>query len=181
MSLLRSPSRLCLSPKTFDWNNPLANKIQIPVSALTKAGYTVQIPYQTVWGDLDVNKHVNSVVYFRYMENVRIFWMERVGMRVNGRGIGPIMGSIDCKFYKPLSFPDELALGCKCSMLDPKTGKLTLTHAIYSQEHDAIVAIGSGHCVTYDYEKWARVMEMPEEWVKNIVELDGEKIVKTHN
>lgn len=101
-------------------------------------------------------------------------------MSANGSGVGPIMASLGMTFRKPLNFPDEIALGCKCSSVDLDSGKFVLTHAVYSQEHDAIVAVGDGVCVPYDFDTWKRVRTFPEEWLKKIVELDGEKVLEHH-
>ena len=31
------------------------------------------------WGDMDAYGHVNNTVYFRYMEQVRVEWLEQMG------------------------------------------------------------------------------------------------------
>lgn len=31
------------------------------------------------WGDMDAMNHVNNTVYFRYMEQARIEWLESLG------------------------------------------------------------------------------------------------------
>ena len=98
-------------------------------------------------------------------------------MSANGHGVGPIMASLNMNFKKPLNFPDEIALGCKCSQLDLESGKFILTHAVYSQEYDSIVATGDGVIVCYDYDSWKRVRRVPDEWLKKVVELDGEGIL----
>jgi acyl-CoA thioester hydrolase len=34
-----------------------------------------------VWGEMDSYAHVNNVVYFRYFENARIAYLDRVGVQ----------------------------------------------------------------------------------------------------
>ncbi len=58
------------------------------------------------WGDMDAMMHVNNTVYFRYMEQARIGWYEKL--------CGPLSGALDegfvianasCNFSKTLTYP----------------------------------------------------------------------------
>jgi acyl-CoA thioester hydrolase len=42
-----------------------------------KLVYSNQMPIR--WGDQDAMGHVNNTVYFRYMEQTRIEWLESFG------------------------------------------------------------------------------------------------------
>ena len=43
------------------------------------------------WGDMDAMGHVNNTVYFRYLETIRIEWMQSIGCQPDPRGEGPVM------------------------------------------------------------------------------------------
>ena len=35
------------------------------------------------WGDMDAVGHLNNTYYFRYLEQVRINWLDRMGLSIN--------------------------------------------------------------------------------------------------
>lgn len=57
------------------------------------------------WGDMDAYEHVNNTVYFRYMEQARVEWLEHVGYRCNARQEAPVIINASCTFLMPLSYP----------------------------------------------------------------------------
>ena len=57
-------------------------KIEIP--EVKKLLYEMRFPVR--WGDMDAMGHVNNTVYFRYLENARIAWMEAIGCHPDPRG-----------------------------------------------------------------------------------------------
>ncbi len=68
--------------------------------------HTMIIPIR--WGDLDAMGHVNSTVYFRYFESVRIDWMHGLGGAPNPDGEGPVIVNAFCTFAKQLEFPGHV-------------------------------------------------------------------------
>ena len=65
---------------------------------------TTTIPIR--WGDMDAQGHVNNTVYFRYMEQARIEWLERVAELTGaGRGPGSVIVNASCTFIEPLEYP----------------------------------------------------------------------------
>jgi acyl-CoA thioester hydrolase len=66
--------------------------------------HTTSIPIR--WGDMDAQGHVNNTVYFRYMEQARIEWLERVAERVGkGAGLGSVIVNASCTFIEPMEHP----------------------------------------------------------------------------
>ena len=57
------------------------------------------------WGDMDAMGHVNNTVYFRYMEQARIAWLEAVGARDADRAAGPLLVDTRCAFRRELRYP----------------------------------------------------------------------------
>ena len=51
-------------------------------------------------GEMDSFQHLNNAVYFRYFENARIAYLERIGwwQQVGPTGIGPILASVQARF-----------------------------------------------------------------------------------
>ena len=58
------------------------------------------------WGDMDAMMHVNNTVYFRYMEQARISWIESWGVGTTALAAeGPVIASASCQFRRPLRYP----------------------------------------------------------------------------
>ena len=58
------------------------------------------------WGDMDAMNHVNNTVYFRYMEQARIEWLESLGYGTGqhtdeGRVIVPLFypGNVEVRMF----------------------------------------------------------------------------------
>ena len=66
-------------------------------------GHVARIPIR--WGDMDAMGHVNNTVYFRYMEQTRIDWFERLLPRGARDGHGIVIVSTACHFRRALTFP----------------------------------------------------------------------------
>ncbi len=60
------------------------------------------------WGDMDAYGHINNTVYFRYMEQARVEWIEALGVVVRPGGEGPVIINASCTFLAPLTYPGEL-------------------------------------------------------------------------
>jgi acyl-CoA thioester hydrolase len=66
--------------------------------------HRVSVPIR--WGDMDAQGHVNNTVYFQYMEQARIEWLESVLERVGDvNGLGSVIVNASCTFLLPLCYP----------------------------------------------------------------------------
>jgi len=50
-----------------------------PMKQLMKE-YPVIIAQDIIWGDMDAFDHINNTVYFRYFENARIEYFNKIGV-----------------------------------------------------------------------------------------------------
>jgi acyl-CoA thioester hydrolase len=58
------------------------------------------------WGDMDAMGHVNNTGYFRYMEQARIGWFEKLvpeGGAWKSHGI--VIVNASCTFKRPINYP----------------------------------------------------------------------------
>jgi acyl-CoA thioester hydrolase len=61
------------------------------------------------WGDMDALGHVNNTVYFRFMEQARIEWLERlVPVNPAGAPLPIVIVNASCTFLVPLVYPGEV-------------------------------------------------------------------------
>lgn len=68
-----------------------------------KLVHTTRIPIR--WGDMDAYGHVNNTVYFRYMEQARVEWIEAMRFPVRPGGCGQVIINASCTFLIPMNYP----------------------------------------------------------------------------
>ncbi|MGF1583504.1 MAG: acyl-CoA thioesterase [Gemmataceae bacterium] len=117
------------------------------------AGYPVVITQVVAWGEMDAFQHVNNIVYFRYFENARIEYLNRIGWEkcLKDFRIGPIVSSVSARFKRPVTFPDTLSVGAKLKNLGDD--RFVLEHIVVSHEQKTITTTGEGMIVTYNYDE----------------------------
>lgn len=115
------------------------------------AGFPVVIDVPVAWGDMDAFAHVNNTVYFRWFESARIAYFDRIGFRGNDPDdrIGPILASTQCRFRRPLVYPDRVRVGARVS--DVRDDRFTMEYRVVSGRDGAVAAEGSGVVVSFDY------------------------------
>lgn len=109
----------------------------------------VSIP--VAWGEMDALNHVNNVAYFRYLETARVEFIRSLGVGVSDRakGVGFILQHAECRFRRPVVFPDTLTIAT--TVLNIEADRFTLEHTLTSTAQSQVVAIGKSTIVTYDY------------------------------
>ena len=66
--------------------------------------HTTHVPVR--WGDMDAYAHVNNTVYFRFCEQARVEWIERLGFPVATTArLGPVIVNAACTFLRPITYP----------------------------------------------------------------------------
>ena len=111
------------------------------------------------WGDMDAFQHVNNTIYFRYFESVRIAYLEKIDF-MSHTEVGPILASIQCKFYAPVTYPDILSTGVKITEINED--RFTMSYRIISHSIQRMVAEGQGVIVSYDYANGKKTALPPE-------------------
>jgi acyl-CoA thioester hydrolase len=128
----------------------------------------IQVP--TAWGEMDSYGHVNNIVFFRHFESVRIALLDHIGFRdpgLNG-GVGPILHSTQCRFRRPLTYPDSLQVGARVT--DVAADRFTMEYRIFSLRLRESAADGSGVIVAYDYTRMEKAA-LPQRVQQRITEL----------
>jgi acyl-CoA thioester hydrolase len=134
-------------------------------------GFSVIVDWQVAWSDMDALRHVNNVTYFRYFENVRIAYFERIKLWeiMEKTGIGPIISSTQCRFRIPLTYPDVVSIGSCVS--DISQDGFTMKLCVASHRLSKIAAEGEALLVSFDYRNNRRV-PMPTQLKQNILDLE---------
>ena len=68
--------------------------------------HVTQIPIR--WGDMDAYGHVNNTVYFRFMEQARVEWIEALQVPVRPGAAGPVIVNASCTVLSPMNYPGRV-------------------------------------------------------------------------
>jgi len=126
-----------------------------------KKEYPVVLGQDVIWGDMDAFGHINNTVYFRYFEDARIAYFDKIGVHEQKEqfDLGPILAKTLCNFRMPLDYPDRIHIATRSSILSPKKFNISIT------------ADGEGLIVYYDYAN-GKSCEIPEAIVAAIKVLE---------
>lgn len=133
---------------------------------------SLEIP--VAWGEQDLFGHLNNVVYFRHMENVRMYLLERIGALRSHKekGQGVILAATECRFLQPVEWPMTLTI---------RTGVTAVGNTSFTMTYETVdtagnkVAEGTSVQVMYDYAKGEK-MPVPEDIRQRIADLRTEHI-----
>jgi len=58
------------------------------------------------WGDMDAMGHVNNTVYFRFMEQARISWFDRLVPEADAwHATGIVIANASCNYRRAMTYP----------------------------------------------------------------------------
>jgi acyl-CoA thioester hydrolase len=133
-------------------------------------GFHVVISAPVAWGEMDAFAHVNNAVYFRWFESARIAYLDRIGFRGDAHdGTGPILASTQCRFRRPLAYPDTVHVGARSVELGDD--RFTMEYRLVSEALAEVAAEGGGVVVAYDYRS-GRKVALPADVHAAILALD---------
>lgn len=116
--------------------------------------WPVSITIPVAWGEMDALGHVNNAVYLRYMESARIAYFERLGIKVEGIGEGPIIASLTVHYRKAVVYPDTLTVAVSVTRL----GTTSFVNGYRMTNHRGeVVCEGESIGVWFDYKAGGKV------------------------
>jgi acyl-CoA thioester hydrolase len=134
--------------------------------------FPVVIEVPVAWGEMDAMQHVNNIVYFRYVESVRMAYFERIGLLElqQQTGVGPILAWTSCRFRRPLTYPDTVSVATRVTKVDDD--RFTMQTMIYSRALADVAAESEGIVVAFDYRAQKKTL-LPEAIRRRIHELES--------
>lgn len=108
-----------------------------------KLVHTSLIPIR--WGDMDAYGHVNNTIYFRYMEQCRVEYVELLGFKVMPAGSGPVIINASGTFLLPLGYPGIVEVRMFCG--PPGRSSVPTYYEIRRQGDDTLYASGAAKMV----------------------------------
>jgi acyl-CoA thioester hydrolase len=116
-----------------------------------KLVHVMRIPIR--WGDMDAMGHVNNTVYFRYIEQARISWLDAIGCAADPTGEGPVIVNAHCSFLKQLKYPGDIEVSTLVG--PPGRSSFEMTHEIRMIGEDgapgAVHAEGGAKIVWFNF------------------------------
>jgi len=126
-----------------------------------KEKYPLVLSQDLIWSDMDAYQHINNAVYFRYFEDARIAFFEKINVigHMEKTQVGPILASTRCDFRAPLTYPDKIQIATVAEGIATKYFKMK--YIVYSERLNKVAAEGEGLVVYYDYQR-GKSCEIPE-------------------
>lgn len=121
------------------------------------------------WGDMDAYGHVNNTVYFRYMEQVRVDYLERNGYAIGPTGLSPVIINSSCTFLIPLSHPGLVEV--KMFLGAPGRSSIPSRYEMRLQGDDALYATGAAKIVWIDMAS-GRSVAIPDDLRARLAAID---------
>lgn len=136
------------------------------------AGFPIVVTTMVGWGDMDANSHVNNVMYHRYIEHARLKYFHDLGFLKlqHETGIGPILSWADCRFRRPLTYPDTVSIGARID--DIQSDRFLMHSVVVSHAQRAVAAEGQQRVVVFDYHNHQKA-PLPDVIRQRIAELEG--------
>jgi acyl-CoA thioester hydrolase len=108
---------------------------------------------------MDAQGHVNNTVYFRYMEQARVEWLESLRTHAGDiNGLGSVIVNASCTFLLPLSYPGNVDVRM---YIDPP-GRSSIDSHYELWMSDRKYAEGSARIVWID-QRTQRSAPLPEQ------------------
>lgn len=117
---------------------------------LDLTNFPVQVKIPIAWGEMDAYGHINNIYFLRYFESARMQYFQEIGLTdlKSETGIGAILAQTNCKYLKPLTYPDQITVGAKVKSMGKSS--FVMEYIIVSEKM-GVSATGEGVIVIYDY------------------------------
>lgn len=122
------------------------------------AVFEMEIPIR--WADMDAQRHVNNVMYFRYMEQARISWIDAMDVRSHGAEQGPVVINAFCSFLQQMRFPGTILARLSVAQFG-RSSVMTFVDMSLTDEPEIICATGGAKLVWINYDQ-AKSVPLPE-------------------
>lgn len=130
--------------------------------------YPVIHEQAVAWGDMDAFGHVNNVMYYRYIESARIYYMQ--SLDIFSKDIYTVVASNQCKYLRPVFYPDTLKIAVRIEELR-KSG-FRMVYQLWSVQQNQLVATAEAVIVVVDKHDLKKTL-IPE-YIKNkIIEIEN--------
>ncbi|MBL8470309.1 MAG: acyl-CoA thioesterase [Rhodocyclaceae bacterium] len=111
------------------------------------------------WGDMDAVGHVNNTIYFRYMEQARVEWLEELRLKAGPKAPFAVVVNASCTFLIPFAHPGTVEVRFFADK--PGRSSLQTYYELRLVDDERIYAEGSAKMVFTDSES-GKSMVIPD-------------------
>ena len=116
---------------------------------------------------MDVNRHVNNVEYFRFLEQARIEWFHSLIERRGDDSHSIVVASASCNFLRPMTYPGTIEV-C-VAVTPPGRSSFNLYYDIHP-EQDRTIKYADAHTrAVWIDKRTGRSAPLPEYMRKRLV------------
>ncbi|HEY8856555.1 MAG TPA: thioesterase family protein [Rugosibacter sp.] len=109
-----------------------------------KLVYRLEMPLR--WGDQDAMNHINNTLYFRYMEQARVEWLDSVCPEERReKNQGAVLVNASCTFLIPLTYPGKVS--CDIFVAQPGRSSLQTFYELRRVDDHRLYAEGAAKLV----------------------------------
>ena len=137
-------------------------RFELPVEK--KLTYEMVIPIR--WGDMDAMGHVNNTLYFRYLEIIRIEWLNGVGGAPNPEGEGPVIANAFCNFIKQLEYPGDIL--ARHYVANPGRSSFDTFITLERTDQPGVIYASGGATTVWVNFKQQKSVPLPE-WLRALI------------
>jgi len=120
---------------------------------------------------MDSLNHVNNVVYFRWMESSRVWYLGKIGIAsLSEAPVSVILAETKCVYKHPLTYPDKVSIQTRTIQLG--NSSWILETQMTSAKEGLLSAVGTSVVVFYDYTNKKKVT-IPADIKQSIITLEN--------
>ena len=125
--------------------------------------FYLETPFEVKSYDIDVVGHVNNIVYIRWLEDIRMNFLNKFlpYNRLMGKGISPVLTKTEIEYKLPIKMFDEVCV--KSYISDVKGPRLILEFEFYVS--DKLMAVARQTGIFFDVNK-QRPVRPPDEFME---------------
>ncbi|MFW5714634.1 MAG: acyl-CoA thioesterase [Brevefilum sp.] len=133
--------------------------------------FTFYHPISIRYSDLDLQGHVNNVVYLTYVESARLGYYQATGIwrPDSDKLTGMVVAHNDIDYLSPITLEQKIKVGIGLVGIGKKS--LTLAFQIESQLEKSVFARGTSVMVAYDNSA-QKSIPFPLEWREKILKFE---------
>jgi acyl-CoA thioester hydrolase len=121
------------------------------------------------FGDLDPYNHVNNAMFFTYMEQARVRYLQHLNLVETASDLGIIIAEASCTYKRPIVFGQNIICRIRASNL--KNSSFVFEYSLDDADYDRVMAIGRTVQVCYDYDA-GKPVPIPTAWRARIEQFE---------
>lgn len=114
-------------------------------------GYSLVVPIEVRFKDIDMMGHVNNAVYITYFENARAGYWRVLGAWAGRPESTYVLARAECDYRSPATLDDEL--GCHIKVTRFGRTSFAFQYLLRDEKSGRIIVEGRSVQVMYDYDK----------------------------